>query len=174
MPKCASDLTSGHDSFIQKRVLSTSCLLSRQGREGAGRGPMLSADRQDELQSKMQRLQRQEGSPSKLGKHALGPGPRERTLTLLCSAPGLHLSALGGKGWAVWSVWPPHIRFYMVSLGRRRISCSAGHPGTWPPPVTLRNPSRETSASFPSLLNDKYIPFASCLLHGQRKMCIKE
>lgn len=121
----------------------------------------------------MKRSQRQEGSPSKLGKHALDLGARERTLTLLGSAPDLYLSALGGQGWAVWSVWPPHIRFYMVSLEfvasrAQQVTLAPG------PPITLRNPSREISACFPYVLNDKYLPFASCLLHGQRKMCIKE
>lgn len=91
------------------------------------------ADRQDERQRKVQRSQGQEGSPSKLGKHALGPGSRERTLTLLGSAPGLYLPVLGGKGWASVVSLATTRQILHGVLGKCHISCPAGHPGTWPP-----------------------------------------
>lgn len=134
---------------------------------------MPSADRQEERQSKVQRSQGQEGRPSKLGKHALGPGSRERTLTLLGSAPGLYLSVLGGTGWASVVSLATTRQILHGVLGN--VTAHAQQATLAPgPPIALRNPSREISASFPHLLNDRYLPFASCLLHGQRKMCTKE
>lgn len=88
---------------------------------------------------------------------------------MLCSAPGLYLSAVGGKGWAVSLVWTSDLRFYVVSLEDVTAHAQQGRSGPWDPDHPER-PLGRNECIFPWFLDDKYSLFTSAFTWAKREL----
>lgn len=102
---------------------------------------------------------------------ALGPGSRDETLALPCSAPALSLSAVGGRD-GQRLAWSLDMRSYMVSL--EDVASHAQQVTLAPGPDYPEGSLQRNKHAFLRFLSDKYVPFVSWLSRGQREVCAEE